>query len=107
MGKKCTLIEREKRIQTFVRLISNGAVTSDLVRYSADNWGLARRTTEKYIADARAIIIADINQDRQVVVAEMLHISRNLIKKAMAKGEYNNVLGGMNFIARVGGLEPK
>lgn len=90
----------------FVRLISNGAMTSDLVGYARDNWGISRSQTEKYIAEAREAIVHDVNQDRKQVIAELMHTSHTVMKNAMKKGEYNNVLGAMNLITRLGGLEP-
>ena len=105
--KRCTKLERAKRVQTFVRLLANGAVTSDLVQFGADNWGLERRMTEKYIAEARAIIVEDINQERTQVVAEMLAVCRTIIKNGMKTNQLNVVLGSVNTIARLGGLEVK
>jgi len=107
MGKRATKVDKQLRIAQFVRLISNGAVTSDLVGYARDNWGLGRSQAEKYIAEAREVIVHDVDQDRKQVVAELMHTSHTVIKNAMKKGEYNNALGAMNLIARLGGLESK
>ena len=107
MGKRATKVDKQVRINELVKLISNGAVTSDLIRFASDHWGVTDRQAENYIREAREVIIADINQDRSMVVAEMLHISRTVIKKALEKGEYNNALGAMKLITRLGGLESK
>ena len=105
--KQCTALEKEQRVYVFVDLLANGAVTSDLIRFSADNWGIGRRMTEKYIAEARAIIVDDINQDRTQVIAEMLSVCRTLIKDSIKKNQLNVALGAVNTISRLGGLEAK
>ena len=61
---------------------------------------------DEYIKEAREVLIADVNQDRQVVVAELLATSRTVIQEALKKGEFNNAIGAMNLITRLGGLEP-
>ena len=97
--------EKQQRISQLVRLISNGAVTSELLQFAADKWQLSVRQAHDYIAEARKIIVADINRDRSVVVAEMVHTCQTIIKKGMQGGNYNAVLGAMNRIAALGGLD--
>ena len=105
MSKRCSKVEKADRILAFVRLISNGAVTSDLVRYASDKWGVGRRQAEVYIAEARQTIIDDIDMDRKQVIAELMHTSHTIIKSALKNGELNNAIGGMNVLIRLGGLE--
>ena len=106
MSKRATKVDKVERIHTFVRLISNGAVTSELVRYAADRWGIGRRQAEVYIAEARQTIVDDIDMDRKQVVAELMHTSHTIVKAALKNGELNNAIGGMNVLIRLGGLEP-
>ena len=105
MGRKCTKADKAQRITKLVKLISNGAVTSDLVQYCAYHWGLQRRQSDNYIAEARKVIIEDINRDRQIVVAEMISTCHEIIKRGMHGKNYNAVLGAMNRIAALGGLD--
>ena len=107
MGKRCTKIEKSQRIAQLVKLICNGAVTSEMLRYAADQWDLSTRQGESYIAEARKIIINDINLDRKTVVAEMMAVCRTIIRKGMQGTNYNAVLGAINTIDRMGGLSPK
>ncbi len=106
-GKKCTKIEKQLRIAQVVRMLSNGAVQSEICQYAAKEWGLRERAAREIIYEARAVVVADINQDRQEVVAELMHGARTVWKKAIADKQYNNALGAMNLISRLGGLEPK
>ena len=80
---------------TFVRLISNGATTSDMVQYAAKNWGLARRQSDAYVAEARAVIVDDINRERSEITAEMIHICQTVIKNSMRTNQMSNVIGAV------------
>ena len=106
MGKRATKVDKQLRIAQFVRMISRGYANSELVQYASSEWGLGERHARDYIAEAREVIIADVDQDRKDVVAELMATSKTVIKEALAKGEYNNALGAMNLITRLGGLEP-
>ena len=107
MGKRASKFEKEDRILQMVRLISNGAVTSDLVRYASDKWGIGRRQAEDYIKEAREIIVDDINRERPQITAELIHVCQTVIKNGMKTGQLNNVVGAVNTIAKLGGLEAK
>ena len=104
---RATKVDKAQRIAQLVRLISNGAVTSELVQFASTSWGVGRRQADTYIAEAREIIIEDINQDRKVVVAELMHGAHTVWKAALKEKQFNNALGAMNLITRLGGLEPK
>ncbi len=100
-------IDKHQRIAAIVRLLSNGAKTSECVQYCTDSWGIGKRQAECYIKAAREIIIDDINQDRPVVVAELMSVCRNVIKHGMKTNNLHAVLGAVNQISKLGGLEMK
>ena len=104
---RASKVEKEERIAQLVRLISCGAVTSDLIRFATAEWQVTQRQAENYIADARKVIVADVNRERTEIVAEMLHTCQLIIRKGMQGGNYNAVLGAMNRIAALGGLDQK
>lgn len=103
---RATKVDKQLRIAQFVRMISHGYANSELVAYADSEWGLKPTMAREYIAEARRVIIADVDQDRKDVVAELMATSKTVIKEALARGEYNNALGAMNLITRLGGLEP-
>ena len=105
MAKKCTKVEKARRVDTFVRLISNGAVNSDLIRYASVEWGLTSRMAENYIAEARKVIIQDIDQERPQVLAECIHTCKTIIKQAMKAGQYHNAIGAMNTLSKLAKLD--
>jgi phosphoribosyl-ATP pyrophosphohydrolase len=107
MGKRATKIDKHLRVAQFVRMISNGCVNSQLLAHAEKEWGVKTTIGYQYIAEAREVIIADVDQDRKDVVAELMHTSKTVIQKALERGELNNAIGAMNLITRLGGLEPK
>ncbi len=107
MGKSATKIDKHLRVAQFVRMISNGAVNSEMTAYDKREWGLKDTQAREYIREAREVIVEDINQNRQIVVTELLHGAHTTWKKAVNDKQYNNALGAMNLITRLGGLEPK
>ena len=107
MGKRATKLEKHIRIAEFVRMLSRGYVNSQLLEHAEREWGVGKTIAHQYIAEAREVLIADVDQDRKVVVAELLATSRTVIQEALKKGEFNNAIGGMNVIMKLGGLEQK
>ena len=104
-SNRATKVDKQLRIAKLIRLISNGAVTSELVEYMRREEGVSKSQAHKYIAEAREVLIADINQDRAVVVAEMMAVCRTVIKNGMKGGNLNAVLGAVNSIRGMGGLD--
>ena len=107
MGKRASKFEKEDRILQMVRLISNGAVTSELVQHASSKWGVGKRQAMDYVKEAREIIVDDINRERPQITAELIHIMQTVIKNGMRTGQLNNVIGAANTIAKLGGLEAK
>ena len=106
MGKRATKLDKQLRVAEFVRMISRGHVNSQLIQHAAAEWGVGERSARDYIAEAREVIRADVDQDRRDVVAELLSTSHVVIQEALRKGELNNAIGAMNLITRLGGLAP-
>ena len=107
MGKRATKIDKQVRIAQFVQMISRGFVNSQLIQHAADEWGVSDRSARDYIAEAREVIVYDVDHERKEVVAQLLHTSQTIIQQAIERGELNNAIGGMNVIIKLGGLEMK
>ena len=104
-GKKCTKIQKEQRILELVRLISTGHADSWIRRFMTTDWGVSERQGERYLKEARETIVADINKDRSEVLAEMIATCKQVIKEATKAKQYNNVIGAVNAISRLGKLD--
>ena len=82
MSKKSKKIEMDMRVNRVARLLSNGAVRSEIMQYAAKEWEAAERTTDTYIAKARDLIRADWETDRLTFTAEILAQLATLQKEA-------------------------
>ena len=103
MGR-CTKVEHEKRVFEFVKMLSAGAVRSDLLQHAAEKWGLKTRQTDYIISAARQVIVEDIDQERPQVVAELIHSMKTVIKGSIKDKQYSNAIGAASLLAKLGHL---
>ena len=91
---RATKLDKQRRIAQFVRMISQGAVNSELMRYAAVEWGLSDRRAQEYIKEARG---ADI---RCFVIGDKVVAS---MKRQAADGEFRSNLhrGGTASVIRI------
>jgi hypothetical protein len=102
MGKKSTAAEKEYRTNRVARLLSNGAVRSEVLQYAASEWGVKTRTADDYIAAAREVLKADWDIDRRTFTAELLSQLASLQKECRKNGNQAHVaLGCINTMAKI------
>ena len=102
MGRKSTAAEKEYRINRVARLLSNGAVRSEILEYAGREWGVGRSTTDGYIAKAREILKADWDIDRRTFTAELMSQLASLQKECRKNGNQAHVaLGCINTMAKI------
>ena len=101
MARKSTAAEKEYRINRVARLLSNGAVRSEVVQYAASEWGVKTRTADDYIAAARDVLKADWDIDRREFTAELLSQLASLQKECRKTNQSAVALGCINSMARI------
>ena len=102
MGKKSTAAEKEYRINRVARLLSNGAVRSEVLEYASREWGVGRATADSYTRDAREILKTDWDIDRRTFTAELLSQLASLQKECRKNGNQAHVaLGCINTMAKI------
>jgi len=102
MARKSTAAEKEYRINRVARLLSNGAVRSEVLQYAASEWGVKTRTTDDYIAGARELLKADWDIDRRTFTAELMSQLASLQKECRKNGNQAHVaLGCINTMAKI------
>ena len=104
-GTKCSQIQKAQRIQQIVELIASGHRDSWIRQFMATDWGMSERQAYRYLKEARAVIIEDIDKDRKDVIAEAIATCRMVIRDASKAGQYNNVIGAVNALSRLGKLD--
>ena len=101
-GRKSTKAEVDYRVNRVARLLSNGAVRSEVAQYAAAEWGVSLRQADEYIARAREILKADWDIDRRTFTAELLSQLASLQKEARKNGNQAHVaLGCINTMAKI------
>ena len=102
MAKKPTAAEKEYRVNRVARLLSNGAVRSEICEYAQREWGVSVGTADRYIAGAREILKADWDIDRRTFTAELLSQLASLQKECRKNGNQAHVaLGCINTMAKI------
>jgi hypothetical protein len=104
MGRKSTAAEKDYRVNRVARLLSNGAVRSEISQYAASEWGCSLRQADRYIAEAREILKADWDIDRRTFTAELLSQLASLQKEARKGNQPHVALGCINTAARIAQL---
>ena len=100
-GKRPTQAEIDYRVNRVAKLLSQGATRSELVQYAANEWGIATRTADFYIAEARKVLKMDFDIDRRQFTAELLAQLSSVQKAARANGQLHVALGCINTMARI------
>jgi hypothetical protein len=69
------------------------------------NWGITNvRTVSRYLALARERMVEELIQNRLQHQAEQIYGLNELIRQAMATGQFNAAVGAYRVIAEIGGL---
>jgi hypothetical protein len=102
MAKKPTAAEKEYRVNRVARLLSNGAVRSEICDYARREWGVSNGTAYRYIRDATEVLKADWDIDRRTFTAELLSQLASLQKECRKNGNQAHVaLGCINTMAKI------
>ena len=99
--KKATQSEKEYRTYRIAGLLSRGVTRSEIIKYTAAEWGVKLRQTEQYIADARIVLKKDFDIDRRQFTADMLSQLSTLQKEARNTGQLHVALGCINAMAKI------
>ena len=102
MARKSTAAEKEYRVNRVARLLSNGAVRSEVLEYSSREWGVSRATADNYMRAAREVLKADWDIDRRTFTAELMSQLASLQKECRKNGNQAHVaLGCINTMAKI------
>ena len=99
--KKATQSEKDYRTYRIAGLLARGVTRSEIIKYTAAEWGLKLRQTEQYIQDARIILKKDFDIDRRQFTADVLSQLSTLQKEARNNGQLHVALGCINAMAKI------
>ena len=99
--KKATQSEKDYRTYRIASLLARGVTRSEIIKYTAAEWGVKLRQTEQYIADARIVLEKDFDIDRRQFTADVLSQLSTLQKEARNNGQLHVALGCINAMAKI------
>ena len=99
--KKATQSEKAYRTFKIAAFLARGVTRSEIIKYTAAEWGVKLRQTEQYIADARIILKKDFDIDRREFTADVLSQLSTLQKEARNNGQLHVALGCINARAKI------
>ena len=99
--KKATQSEKDYRTYRIAGLLARGATRSEIIKYTAAEWGLKLRQTEQYIQDARIVLKKDFDIDRRQFTADILSQLSTLQKEARNNNQLHVALGCINAMAKI------
>ncbi len=100
-AKKSSKAEVDMRVNRVARMLSNGAVRSEIVQYASKEWGVSHRQGDKYIQYARELLREDWEIDRRTFTAELLSQLASLQKDSRKNGQGHIALGCINSAAKI------
>ena len=107
MGKKSDKAEIDRRIHTVVKMLSTATPTHSICRYAAETWGVSRRSAERYIAQARAVIKEEYSVERSDFLGRQLAILDQVIARSIRENQHSNAIGALRLQAELAQLTPR
>ena len=97
--------EVEQRIAEAQLWIAQRLPLLEIRANARQNWGITNvRTVSRYLALARERMVEELIQNRLQHQAEQIYGLHELIRQAMAAGQFNAAVGAYRVIAEIGGL---
>lgn len=85
---KTDAAEVERRITAVYDMIVQGKRRGSIVRFGTEKWGIGERQIEKYIARARAIMVADLEVERDKLLGQAIAQRNDLYRRSHEKEKY-------------------
>jgi hypothetical protein len=97
--------EVERRVAEAQLWIAQRLPLTEIRANARQNWGITNvRTVSRYLALARERMVEELIQNRLQHQAEQIYGLNELIRQAMAAGQFNAAVGAFRVIAEIGGL---
>lgn len=98
-------MEVEQRVAEAQLWIAQRLPLVEMRANARQNWGITNvRTVSRYLSLARERMVEELIQHRLQHQAEQIYGLNELIRQAMAAGQFNAAVGAYRVIAEIGGL---
>jgi len=90
------------------KMLTMGKATYEICQVLALQYGLAERTAQRRIAEARQQMVRELDMiDRKELAAQLIRTAEEILGEARESKQLSNALGALGVISRLTGLEPK
>ena len=97
MGKRSDRAELDRRIHTVVKLLSSAKITSYVIRYASQEWGVGKATADRYLKEAPEIMRADYSVERNDFLASRLALLDEVIEASIRTIQHSNAVGTLRL----------
>ena len=98
-------LEVERRIAQAQLWVAQRLPLVQIIENARENWGIHNtQTVNRYLNLARERMVQELISDRCRHQAEQIYGLNELIRQAMAAGQFNAAVGAYRVIAEIGGL---
>lgn len=104
--KSANNAEVEARVAEVCRLMVRGLSRVEIIQKASDDWQVSERTTDTYIARARAYLKEQIDRDRDANFAMAVHRYEDLFKRTMKLQDYKTALSVQKELSAIQNLYP-
>ena len=101
MAKRSDRAEVDRRVHTVVKLLSSAKTSSYVCRFAAAEWGVEKRTAERYLKEAREIIRADYSVERHDFLGSRLALLDEIIEASIRTKQHSNAVGALKLQAQL------
>lgn len=103
---KLTASQKLERVAVIARLLISGVGPSAIFRYVSDStsWGVVDRTVERYMAEARDLLVKAAKEDIAYMRAVVLGRYHEIYQRAIKKGDLSNANKATQNVAKLLGL---
>lgn len=98
--------EKIKRVETIVGKIVEGTRRAEICEFVMVRWGLGEAQSDRYIAEANAIILAESNKTREQAIADHLAVRQQIRKLALLSKDWRAALAAAQDEAKLRDLYP-
>lgn len=101
-----TAAEKDARVSTVMTMLLSGSRRIEICEFGLKQWGIQYGQTDRYIADATALIKASADKTRDEEIIE--HVGRMdlIFRFATGEGDYSNAIKAAQDKAKLRGLYP-
>ena len=103
--KRSTKTEKNFRVDTVYKLLSQAYSRGQVVEFAANEWGVSERSADNYMAEAREKLDRDADMARPAWLAEALARLRTYEQSAHKRGQNQVAINALQLQAKLIGMD--